>query len=477
MIASRQPLLLIETPPSYANERSYAVCTVFCEFLGMRVVLRQREDALHTRITLCGDDSRRELAIPEALFATCRKDWLTTLSLPEEPLRWLPGAESGANPSLPMIYRHEPNRTTSEPAVAAYSGDCGSSATLPFDLLGSVFFALTRYEEVCKSTLRDWHGRFPARESLAYREGFLGRPVVDEYVQLLWSVMKRLWPRLERAETDYRVVPTHDVDVLSSAAGLPWRTVIRQAGGDVLRRRSASSGLKRLRWRSTGSNAGDPVNNYDFIMDASDQFGLTSEFYFMTGDGRMPLDGAYSIESGLALQTLRRIHERGHLVGLHTSYSAWNSAHQTRREFVKLMTVVDRLGIEQREWGGRQHYLRWTNPLTWRCWAEAGLKYDSSVSYADHAGFRCGTARSFPVFDLLRREQLALIERPLIVMDGSLLDPLYMGLARDQAAETVDRLARQCRRVGGNMVLLWHNTSLGDSSSQQFYSSLLERIA
>jgi len=40
---------------------------------------------------------------------------------------------------------------------------------------------LTRYEEVVKS-VKDEHERFPARASLAYREGFLMRPIVNEYL-------------------------------------------------------------------------------------------------------------------------------------------------------------------------------------------------------------------------------------------------------------------------------------------------------
>ena len=36
-------------------------------------------------------------------------------------------------------------------------------------------------------------------------------------------------------------------------------------------------------------------------------------------------------------------------------------------------------GVRQDRWGGRQHYLQWANPTTWRNWDEAGLDYDCTL--------------------------------------------------------------------------------------------------
>ncbi len=82
-----------------------------------------------------------------------------------------------------------------------------------------------------------------------------------------------------------------------------------------------------------------------------------------------------------------------------------------------LKEAAAKLGIEQATWGGRQHYLRWNAPATWRNYAEAGLDYDTTLSYADHAGFRCGTCHPFPVFDVERNTALDLLEYPLIVRE------------------------------------------------------------
>jgi hypothetical protein len=154
---------------------------------------------------------------------------------------------------------------------------------------------------------------------------------------------------------------------------------------------------------------------------------------------------------------LQRIHARGHEIGLHPSYRTYDDGAALESEFGTLMRTTDSLGIHQGAWGGRQHYLRWEAPTTWRLWAQAGLDYDASVGYADRVGFRCGTSHEFPVFDVVRGEPLALRERPLVLMEGTLLSRTRMDEPPDAATERFDRLVARCRRYQGRFSLLWHN--------------------
>ena len=60
---------------------------------------------------------------------------------------------------------------------------------------------LTRYEEVVNNDplrILDAHERFPATASIAYKENFLHRPVVNEYFEILWYCIKELVPHLEK---------------------------------------------------------------------------------------------------------------------------------------------------------------------------------------------------------------------------------------------------------------------------------------
>jgi hypothetical protein len=223
-----------------------------------------------------------------------------------------------------------------------------------------------------------------------------------------------------------------------------------------------------------GSLAGgrDPFDTFDWIMDTSESRGLQSGFYFIV-DGPAPeLGCGYSIDDPAVRELIRRCASRGHEIGLHASYTSFDDdAAVVRDQLESLKAVCRAEGFEQDAWGGRQHYLRWDAGRTWSAWASAGLAYDSTVGYHDAPGFRCGTCSEFPTFDHDRRVQLALRERPLVIMDVA-LDRGEPDV--DRRAELITELKRQCRRHGGQFVVLWHNSRLFSLTDRRLYLHALD---
>ena len=429
----------------------------------MNVLLRQPyvltlDGGPDIRIRLAGDPGAACLRVSNLFLDGAAAHWLTSGSMPDRPLRlWrtrdeLPEAQL-ASDLLPVLFAANDE--------APYWRQADTLATLNLDVFGSAFFMLTRYEELVTKE-RDQHGRFPATASLAYQEDFLHRPIINEYAEILWACMKRVWPQLERPAHEPRVLLSHDVD----RPLLPYATPPRVAlsvGADLLKRRDPVLALRRLRAyaaRRRGDHSVDPHNTFDQIMDLSETHGLKSAFYFIAGNSAGVIDGEYSLTDPFVRRLMRRVHERGHEVGLHPSYGSYRDPRIVRREFAALRHAAKEFGINQSTWGGRQHYLRWEAPTTWQAWEDAGLTYDSSVGYADHVGFRTGVCTEYPVFNVLTRQALALTERPLIVMEGTLLSKAYMGLDYREAARTASELIRVCRRFRGDFTLLWHNSHL-----------------
>jgi len=347
---------------------------------------------------------------------------------------------------------------------------------LHFDLLGSAFYILTRTEEFL-SPVRDTHDRFPATASHALAHGYLHRPVVDEYVEILRRCIQHLWPGVERKQDSFRTMVTHDVDVPFEYLFRPGWKAARIFGGDILRRHSPHLAFNRAaRWfdvKHLGGWQRDPLYTFETIMDISESHGLKSAFYFLIGRNS-PMDGEYNLTHPRIAALMRRIHDRGHEIGYHGSYTTYRDADTTRLEVSVLKEAASTLGIEQTTWGGRQHYLRWNAPVTWRNYAEAGLHYDTTLSYADHAGFRCGTCHPFPVFDVEHNTALNLVEHPLIVMECSVLDDRYMNLPHGEAQEYILKLKRTCRKFGGCFGLLWHNSRFVEPAEVELYKSALE---
>jgi len=130
-------------------------------------------------------------------------------------------------------------------------------------------------------------------------------------------------------------------------------------------------------------------------------------------------------------------------------------------------------GIEQEDIGGRQHYLRWDALITAKNWEAGKLSYDSTLAYADHVGFRCGVCYEFPLYDLVERRELTVVERPLIVMEGTLLDPVYNAITqKDVMLEEIQSLVDKIKLFHGDFTLLWHNSYF----ERDWYASCYEEI-
>lgn len=465
--------LVVTHPPGLENERQYACDVVLRDWLGLDygTEVAERPDV---RITMAGASDRRALHLADVFFPQAAEAWLEPGSLPAEPPGTWPAGQaiSPLNSSVPVLF--------GERHPARYGDDLRHGEIhLPIDIFGSVFFLLSRYEEVVTKA-RDRRDRFAGTGSFSHRFGLLERPLANEYLEILWTSLRRLWPALERRRRTYCVDLSCDVDVPFSAIGRPWRRLGLSLGADLVTRRAPDLALRRLSAKLVGGRVGiqrDPNNTFDFMMKTGERHGLKTTFFVKAGVSDPRVDEKYCLESPPVADVLREIHHRGHELGLHPSYHTYRDRPRLNAEFATLLRAADHLGIRQAAWGGRQHYLRFAVPETWRGYAEVGLSYDATLAHADQPGFRCGTCYEFPVYDLEQRRCLSLRERPLTVMEGTLLTPVYLGLTPAAAHERIIRLAARCRRFNGTFSLLWHNNQLLTRTQQGLYEAVVAAIA
>lgn len=345
-----------------------------------------------------------------------------------------------------------------------------------YDILGLTYWMLTRQEEVGRTDL-DSHGRFPATSSHAFNYGYLERPIVDEWLHILGQVIQRTWPGITLKQHQFSMKVSHDVDRPSRYAFRSWPGMARAMAGDILKRRDFGAALRAPWIRLTSGDrlhAADPANTFDWIMDVSERHGLPSAFYFICGRTVPQFDADYEPEHPAIRALMRHIHERGHEIGLHPSYGTYQQPDLLKAEADRLRRIADEEGIEQSEWGGRMHYLRWTHPTTLRAWADAGMNYDSTLGYADRAGFRCGTCFEYPAFDPVAGEILPLRIRPLVAMECTVMAKRYMGLGTgDAALDKFNQLKEACRAVDGSFTLLWHNSQFETAAERAVYVAAL----
>ena len=167
---------------------------------------------------------------------------------------------------------------------------------------------------------------------------------------------------------------------------------------------------------------------------------------------------------------IEKIKDSGCAIGFHPSYNTYNNFEllDSEHKYLEEITECNILF-------GRQHYLRFEVPTTWQIWEDLGMSWDSSMSYADKEGFRCGVCYDFSVFNIESRKKLKLKEKPLIVMEGSFVG--YQSNMNPTIMEQKVRLLRDnVKKYKGEFILLWHNSSFGFPIWHN-YKSIYENFA
>ncbi len=317
------------------------------------------------------------------------------------------------------------------------------------DIIAAAFFMLSRWEETV-NPIRDDHDRFLATQSVAYKHGFLHRPIIDEYALILQSWIKVLLPGWEPVQRRFTVKLTHDVDLINRFQS-PFDRCRTLCADIVIRRdlRLARENMTGVLNNKKNSLFNDLVN----LANISEQHGLKSSFYFM-GALRGRMDIGYNINDSGLKKIIHSLLERGHEIGFHAGYHTYIDEELFIAEKKRVEDAVS-CSIK----GGRQHYLRFKIPVTWNIWENSGLNYDSTLGYADHEGFRCGTCHPYKPYDLVNDKEMNLTEIPLIIMDGTLRD--YRRLNPEQGFRNTLDLIDRCRKVSGTFTILWHNSLPG----------------
>lgn len=199
----------------------------------------------------------------------------------------------------------------------------------------------------------------------------------------------------------------------------------------------------------------NPYWQFDAVTRLEEELGVRSAFYFLNEPHLLDLTprewirpanwvqhlGRYDPTGEPVAKVIGRLDARGWEVGLHGSYHSSRDRHRLRGEKDALERV---LGHSIR--GGRQHYLRLTQPETWRYHADIGLVYDASLGSSTEYGFQHG-------YDVKRPFDDEFLVFPLTAMEAALPDP---GTRFDEARAECDRLLREAAENDAVMTVLWH---------------------
>jgi hypothetical protein len=321
---------------------------------------------------------------------------------------------------------------------------------LPFDIFSATFFLLSRYEEFLPFK-PDAHGRFEADQSLAFRNGFLEDPIIDQWIELFKVSLKRKYPELSFPVQKFRFVSTFDIDN-------PWaylhKSLLRTSGGLLRALLKTRANDLSIRLKVLQGKMPDPFNTYQYIRDVERNYEFSSLFFLLSGDyGRYDTNFAlktwYFKELVLDLNFDRTI-------GIHPSYKSDANFELLESEYNRFSKILGHKPLIS-----RQHFLLLRFPETYHRLIKLGIREDYTMGYATFPGFRAGTSRPFHFYDLINEYETELVIYPFAIMDVTLRQ--YLSLSPDAALERIKLIAGKVKKVNGTFTSLWHNESLSET--------------
>lgn len=325
-----------------------------------------------------------------------------------------------------------------------------SGAIMPaWNLAPTLFHLLTLKEEVLIRS-RDVHDRFIGKSSPRYKYGLLEKPIFNDSIFALVGAcfdfnMSQSLNKIKNKKIKLVKPPilvlSHDLDQLRGND--LWTQAVR-ALRVLLPRCNHYSRFKNIWFLFL--NCIHPKRYYfDNVMgmiSVEQMLNMKSSLYFLNGS-----KGRFGARSGVSLipRLLQNISDRWNL-GIHYNYDTHLNPKIFCSQLEELKTIVKAPVIT-----GRSHYLRFNPEKSWKFFEEMGIKVDESVGYYDLIGYRAGIAGPFNPYDFETKEAMNLIEIPLIVMDGALLEQY-----QENAEHIFEKKLKHLSIVGGLMSMLFH---------------------
>ena len=357
----------------------------------------------------------------------------------QQPYPPAPNLREWAGQRVPVFFDARPD--------ALLLTQAGGQVTINADLISAAFYLLSGWQEYF-SEGRDRHGRFPYAASVQQQFGFVALPVVNYYFDVLRTAVeyvtgRPLKPRTWGTGATFAAFVTHDIDNLRGSWKAPAKADLR--AGRIVRFG------QRLGQRLMRPDAWD---NLEAVAATVAEYGACATFFILP-EHRPGPDGTPNADYRLTphlRQQLQQLRQQGHEIGLHASIG-------TATHLPSFLSDKEtRLGLPTA--GNRFHYLRWEprqTPALLERASEAGLRYDSTLGFAEHFGFRNSYCHPFYLFNFTTGKAHSFLEIPLNVMDATLHHPNYLQLRAEEILPALQPMFAEIEKFGGVASILWHN--------------------
>jgi len=376
--------------------------------------------------------------------------------------------------NLPVLF---PFQDSSE----LYKIDENQNLLFAHDFLKSIFYLLSGYQEYDNQNSKDQLGRYSYEDSIQHKLNIIQLPVVNLYFNIITEAIGK-FSKLHGIDFETRklfnhfgFLLTHDIDYVDCYTANYFIYKLKEVAGLKKSRLSAISNLKlavRGFLKYTGILKNDnPFWNFNYLLQLEKAQQFKSVFYFLD-QGIKNSDAAYSFEEPRIRSLFKQLEQNGCEIGLHGPVQSVTDPSKMRSSFNKLSKASETEIV-----GNRQHRLLWRHPQTAIIQAETGLKYDTTLGFAAHQGFRNSYCYPFKLYDFDNDKMIDIWEFPMTVMDVTLFG--YRNYTPAKALEECTALITEIKKHGGIFTLIWHNSFFDENTYPgvtKFYENLLSKI-
>lgn len=314
-------------------------------------------------------------------------------------------------------------------------------------LMTALYYVNTLFEKGSDQVL-DEIGRKRYEDSVWIRRGIAIRtPFVNRLLDELAGKLGLTLPMKASS-----IWLSHDIDSVYGAWKEDGKKLLKHKKFGTFVRLAAQHFLQKPQWL-----------NLTEIAALEAKYGMASTFFMLTEKGKIDqrkVNSDYGLFDKGITSELQQLHKNGIEIGLHKSLSPTTY----QEEAAKLGAIRS----------NRNHYLAINWPSDLYQQAEAGIRVDASLGYAEEMGFRNGYSLPFFPFDIEKRATIPVLECPLHIMDGTFSQ--YKKCTAEDAFREIHSFLNE-NTYNAVISVLWHNSHFTNYKYKGFpavYSRILD---
>lgn len=341
------------------------------------------------------------------------------------------------------------------PCDEPYSYD-GKNVYLNFDIIETSLYFIGCMEEY-EIRERDNINRFIS--SLSYRKDKINVPFFDINTNILLESINKLNLHIKLKKSNFKVMLTHDVDSIDSRN----KYVFLHNAKELIKNKKKSLSVKLKDVISDiARNRHIQIENYIKIESENN---ARSEFYFIEGL-KHRLGKRYNLSN--IKREVDLLVDGGWIVGMHTNFFSFDNEEKMKSEIQAIEKIA-----KNKVMSCRNHYLRFSIPLTWNCLSKAGIRLDTTLGYSDENGFRAATTQAFMPFDIEKDSTINLYEVPLVIMDGIIMEK---GITFEEKWIRIKDILDKVKDFNGTVSVLWHQRVIYNIDYKKMYIRIMKYV-